>query len=107
MVSSTTTPCRQRGRRGPVAQWSELAAHNRLVGGSSPPGPTTQSNANRDFPVHCEITRTGGDSRSHFVSASYRLDFSGRFGNVVSGRQYRVSRQGRPVLAETRFECEL
>src|SRR5260370_5639161 len=26
--------------RGPVAQWSELAAHNRLVGGSSPPGPT-------------------------------------------------------------------
>jgi hypothetical protein len=27
-------------RRGPVAQWSELAAHNRLVGGSSPPGPT-------------------------------------------------------------------
>src|SRR5215831_11993860 len=27
--------------RGPVAQWSELAAHNRLVGGSSPPGPTT------------------------------------------------------------------
>jgi hypothetical protein len=25
---------------GPVAQWSELAAHNRLVGGSSPPGPT-------------------------------------------------------------------
>ena len=38
---------------GPVAQWSELAAHNRLVGGSSPPGPTTQSYANRDFPVHC------------------------------------------------------
>jgi hypothetical protein len=26
---------------GPVAQWSELAAHNRSVGGSSPPGPTT------------------------------------------------------------------
>ena len=24
----------------PLAQWSELAAHNRLVGGSSPPGPT-------------------------------------------------------------------
>src|SRR3954471_21189675 len=28
---------------GPVAQWLELAAHNRLVGGSSPPGPTTHS----------------------------------------------------------------
>src|SRR5262249_40484614 len=25
---------------GPVAQWSELAAHNRLVAGSSPAGPT-------------------------------------------------------------------
>src|SRR6516165_8189673 len=25
---------------GPVAQWLEPAAHNRLVGGSSPPGPT-------------------------------------------------------------------
>jgi hypothetical protein len=31
-------------RRGPVAQWSELAAHNRLVGGSSPPGPTNKFN---------------------------------------------------------------
>src|SRR5262245_52622457 len=28
---------------GPVAQWLEPAAHNRLVGGSSPPGPTTHS----------------------------------------------------------------
>jgi hypothetical protein len=27
-------------RIGPVAQWSELAAHNRLVAGSSPAGPT-------------------------------------------------------------------
>src|SRR5579862_5092132 len=34
-----------RGRNGPVAQWSELAAHNRLVGGSSPPGPTTKTSA--------------------------------------------------------------
>src|SRR5579875_3901119 len=25
---------------GPVAQWSEPTAHNGLVGGSSPPGPT-------------------------------------------------------------------
>ena len=27
-------------RAGPVAQWLEPAAHNRLVGGSSPSGPT-------------------------------------------------------------------
>jgi hypothetical protein len=26
---------------GPVAQWLELTAHNRLVPGSSPGGPTT------------------------------------------------------------------
>src|SRR5689334_15700037 len=28
------------GRPGPVAQWLEPTAHNGLVGGSSPPGPT-------------------------------------------------------------------
>ena len=34
----------EEGRNGgPVAQWLEPAAHNGLVGGSSPPGPTTQS----------------------------------------------------------------
>jgi hypothetical protein len=31
-------------RIGPVAQWSELAAHNRLVAGSSPAGPTNKNN---------------------------------------------------------------
>jgi hypothetical protein len=39
---------------GPVAQCSELAADNRLVGSSSPPSPTTQSYANGDFPVQSE-----------------------------------------------------
>jgi hypothetical protein len=29
---------------GPVAQWSELTAHNRLVAGSSPAGPTNRFN---------------------------------------------------------------
>jgi hypothetical protein len=28
-------------RIGPVAQWLEPTAHNGLVGGSNPPGPTT------------------------------------------------------------------
>src|SRR5262245_58728517 len=33
--------CRREGLRlGPVAQWLEPTAHNGLVGGSSPPGPT-------------------------------------------------------------------
>ncbi len=30
-----------RSRIGPIAQWSERPAHNRLVLGSSPSGPTT------------------------------------------------------------------
>src|SRR5260370_37448004 len=34
-------------RQGPVAQWLEPAAHNGLVGGSSPPGPTNNINALR------------------------------------------------------------
>jgi hypothetical protein len=29
--------------QGPVAQWLEPTAHNGLVGGSSPPGPTTHA----------------------------------------------------------------
>src|SRR6185295_17736468 len=47
-------------RAGPVAQWSEPAAHNRLVGGSSPPGPTTHSSLTGDFPTTCEMCRFGG-----------------------------------------------
>ena len=31
------------GQWGPVAQWLELAAHNRLVAGSNPAGPTMRS----------------------------------------------------------------
>jgi hypothetical protein len=39
---------------GPVRNAQRLAADNRLVGGSSPLEPTTQSRANRDFPARCE-----------------------------------------------------
>jgi hypothetical protein len=58
--------------------------NNRLTRSSSPPSPTTQSYANRDFPVYCEWPRTGGDSCAHFVSAICRLDFKGPFGAIVS-----------------------
>jgi len=54
---------------------AELATHNRLVGGSSPPSSTTQSPSNRDFLVLDEKPRIGGDSCAHFVSAGCRLDF--------------------------------
>src|SRR5262245_6560902 len=36
-------------RFGPVAQWLEPAAHNGLVGGSNPPGPTRPSEVWGDF----------------------------------------------------------
>src|SRR5689334_7005008 len=40
--------------------WSNKeVSYDRLVGSSSPPSPTTQSYANRDFPVQCESPRTG------------------------------------------------
>lgn len=46
-------------RAGPVAQWLEPAAHNRLVGGSSPSGPTNlhkslilNDNFQLDFPAY-------------------------------------------------------
>jgi hypothetical protein len=45
---------------GLVAQRSELAANNRLVGSSSPPSPTTQSRASRDFPVLYENPQLAG-----------------------------------------------
>jgi hypothetical protein len=35
-----TVACRERRAAGPVAQWLEPAAHNGLVAGSSPAGPT-------------------------------------------------------------------
>ena len=40
---------------GPVAQWLEPAAHNRLVGGSDPPGPPfcLKSYAEQKFTVPC------------------------------------------------------
>jgi hypothetical protein len=36
-------PSRGRSAAGPVAQWLEPAAHNGLVAGSSPAGPTNES----------------------------------------------------------------
>src|SRR6266853_5488415 len=43
---------------GPVAQRSELAAHNRLVGGSNPPGPTTMNQIDLNaFAHHHAVNR--------------------------------------------------
>ena len=86
---------------GPVAQWLEPTAHNGLVGGSSPPGPTTQSIVCGDFPTHGENPRIGGVGCEHFVSAKRYLDFRGHFEAVVSGLGNPVSRQQRLAQAET------
>jgi hypothetical protein len=43
---------------GPVAQRLEPTAHNGLVGGSNPPGPTTQFTVFGDFPRVVAKART-------------------------------------------------
>ena len=51
---------------GPVAQWLEPTAHNGLVAGSSPAGPTKHLTANGQLPV----------------GSSYRPDFERNEGNA-------------------------
>ena len=57
-----TVACPSRGEfaAGPVAQWLEPAAHNGLVAGSSPAGPTSNQDLRFLF-----LTRSG---RAHFLS---------------------------------------
>jgi hypothetical protein len=86
-------------------RWSELAADNRLVRGSSPPRLTTQSPSNRDFPVLYEKPQIGGDRARVLSLQGCRLDFRGRFYAFVSALQNPVSPRQRPVLVETWFEC--
>jgi hypothetical protein len=54
-----------------------MAAHNRLVGSSSPLSPTTQSRANRDFPVPYEKPGIGGHSRDVVARRVMLLDQAG------------------------------
>jgi hypothetical protein len=72
-------------RLGPVAQWLEPAAHNGLVGGSSPPGPTTQSGVCGDFPKVCELARIAGDVCGCRSLRRCVCNWRGRFGAFVSG----------------------
>ena len=72
-------------RIGPVAQWLEPTAHNGLVGGSSPPGPTTQSCATGDFLKVYERPRIGGDLCDGSFSETTLLRVAGRFCAFFSG----------------------
>jgi len=75
----------------------------RLVGGSSPPSPTTHSRSNGDFPVQCESPRIGGDLCTHFISAICRLDCRDRFGAFVSALENCVSRRRELALVESDY----
>lgn len=64
------------GGPGPLAQWSELAAHTRSVAGSSPAGPTIPegglpSRAGRG-PATCSIATKPGQQRVRHASRSSR-----------------------------------
>jgi hypothetical protein len=70
---------------GPVAQWLEPTAHNGLVGGSSPPGPTTQSCATGDFLKVYERPRIGGDLSDGSFSENTQSRLGGRYCAFFSG----------------------
>ena len=60
------------------AEHAAMLGHNRLVGGSSPPGPTTtHSRSNGDFLVSGKLPRIGGVVGVAFVSAATTLSLQG------------------------------
>ena len=92
-------------RIGPVAQWSELAAHNRLVGGSSPPGPTTHSRPMGDFPVFRGKRPIGGAPAQSLDPGDGSSDVERPLWRFVSGGKIPFPRETETVMTETRFEC--
>jgi hypothetical protein len=66
-------------------------AHNGLVGGSSPPGPTTQSFEPEDFPETAEKPAIGGLLRLRFRLRGDRFWPERDFGRFVSGPRNIVS----------------
>jgi hypothetical protein len=61
------------------------AAHNGLVAGSSPAGPTTQSREWGDFPKTRENAPIGGSRATARSLLRRRLVFAASFGGLVSG----------------------
>ena len=89
---------------GPVAQWLEPTAHNRLVGGSSPPGPTTHSS---QYPK--SLTHYKGDKSSRLCAveighARSLLDNNAR--KAVAAVRELIHKQtlyGHPYQARARY----
>jgi hypothetical protein len=77
-------------------------AHNGLVGGSSPPGPTTHSRATRDFLKLYERPTFSGITCARSVSAKRSIGLGANSGAFVSGLKIslpgnRDRREQRPV----------
>ncbi len=53
---------------GPVAQWLEPAAHNRLVAGSSPAGPTTPHSKSDNFNALTKVGHRRASKVGHLCS---------------------------------------
>ena len=81
------------------------ATHNGLVGGSSPPRPTTHSRATRDFLKFHKRPAFSGVTCGRSVSAKRSIGLGGDSGAFVSGLKIRLpgnrdSRAQRPVRHE-------
>ncbi len=63
-------------------------AHNGLVGGSSPPGPTTQSRVCGNFPAAGEKPPNGGTRRARLLSVTCDLDLEGSLDPLFSGLEF-------------------
>src|SRR5216684_4469879 len=77
------------------SQWLESTAHNGLVGGSNPPGPTTQSYATGDFLKEYEKPRIGG------IRATVRSQRRHRYSRQVVSAHFSLAPKSRFPETET------
>src|SRR5271154_3997520 len=97
---------------GPVAQWLEPAAHNGLVAGSSPAGPTNQIKCLREWLFSRRTVSRTGSPGLHLPlesACSNRAGARGRFYNLVDlvnclEIETRNGRQGRIAEHLTRMD---
>ena len=74
-----------------------VAAHNRLVAGSSPAGPTTQSRGRGDFLDRRQMPAIGGLSFRRPVSATAHFSLRRGLGACVSAAKFLIPGKQRPV----------
>src|SRR5262245_23546159 len=79
----TSAPARNMGESHSRTEGNHRSAHNGLVGGSSPPGPTTHSFEPRDFPETSKRPAIGGLRRRRFGLRGDLFRPGGDFGRVV------------------------